>query len=212
MNLLDFLFPKRCVNCGRVGKYICTDCRRLIVSIKPNEHICAMCGRLALDGITHPRCRTRYGIDRMTSFFHYGGVVQKAIKSIKYRLVSDLTNELTGMIVAPDVPDYSVIPVPLHPKKFRSRGFNQAEILASFLKLPVKTDILSRIKETRPQAEIKNRTERIENMKHSFVSKTARGNIILFDDVATTRATLQNAAYALKKAGASYIWAMTIAR
>lgn len=171
-----------------------------------------MCGRLALDGITHPQCRTRYGIDRMTSFFHYGGPVQKAIKSLKYRLVSDLAGELMGLVKGPDLKGYFGVPIPLHPNKFRERGFNQAEILVSFLNIPTRTDILTRTKETRPQAEIKNRTERIENMKKSFKSKQTTGRIILFDDVATTRATLQNAAYALKKSGASYIWAITVAR
>jgi len=176
-----------------------------------------MCGRPALDGITHPRCRTRYSLDGLTSFFHYDGPVRKAIKAIKYRLVSDLAEECVSLI-----PDFSfpkralLIPIPLHPKRFRDRGFNQAEvlgtILAKRLNIAVRTDILRRTRATMPQAEIKEKKKRLENMKNSFVSREIRENILLFDDVCTTGATLRNAAIALKQAGANHIWAITIAR
>lgn len=210
MDLLDFIFPKRCVNCGKIGKYFCDVCVKKIHPILDNERICPMCGRLAFEGITHSRCKTRYGIDGLTSFFHYNGPVQKAIKAIKYRGVSDLAKELVSLSPVKGFSDYVVIPIPLHPKKYRERGFNQAEVLARELHLPMRTDILRRIRATPPQAEIKEKKKRLENMKNSFESSRVSGRILLFDDVCTTGSTLRNAASALKHAGAEHIWAMTI--
>ncbi len=214
MNLLDVLFPKRCVNCGKIGKYFCVNCRKKIRQIADNERICPMCGRLAFGGVTHPQCRTRYGIDGLTSFFHYSGPVQKAIKAIKYRGVSDLAKEFVGLVKADsrlrgnDI----LIPIPLHPSRLRDRGFNQAEILARQLHRPLRTDILARTKATSPQAEIKKQEDRLANMQHVFESKNVSGTIVLFDDVFTTGATMRSAANVLKRAGASRVWAVTIAR
>jgi len=217
MSLLDFIFPKRCVNCGKVGKYFCDRCRALIRPIADNERICPMCGRLALDGVTHSRCRTRYDIDGLTSFFHYDGPVRKAIKAIKYRLVSDLAKEFISL--APQVSfskPYTLIPIPLHSSRFRYRGFNQAEvlgtILAKRLNIRVRTDILQRIKSTTPQVEMKDKKKRLENMKHVFTSQKVSGSVLLFDDVFTTGATMRSAANALKREGARRIWAITMAR
>ncbi len=215
MQILDIIFPKRCVGCGRIGKYFCVACRAKIRIIHSNERICPTCGRLALDGITHPYCRTRYGIDGLTSFFHYEGVVQKAIKAIKYRMVSDVAEEFVSLLSIPEFKNYVLIPIPLHSKRYRERGFNQAEVfgnlIAKRLNITARTDILRRTRATVPQAEIKEKNKRLDNMKNSFVSSKIRGNIVLFDDVTTTGATLRNAADALKRAGAHHVWAMTIA-
>ena len=215
MNLLDLVFPKRCVHCGRVGKYFCDKCRLLIRPIADNEQICPMCGRLALDGIIHPGCRTRYCIDGLTSFFHYSGPVQKAIKALKYRYVSDLAEEFISLV--PFLPStiYDqrsiLVPVPLHLSRLRYRGFNQAEELGKLLRIPMRTDILRRTKATQPQAEMK-RSERLENMKNVFDAHDIIDDILLFDDVFTTGATMRSAANVLKRAGAKRVWAVTIAR
>jgi len=171
-----------------------------------------MCGRLALDGVTHPYCRTRYSLDGLTSFFHYDGPVKKAIKAIKYRYVSDLAEEFVSLLSIPEFKNYVLIPIPLHSTRLRDRGFNQAEVLGSLLRIPMRTDILRRTRATMPQAEIKEKKTRLENMKNSFASREIWGNIVLFDDVCTTGATLRNAAGALKRAGARHVWAMTLAR
>ena len=216
MNLLDLVFPKRCVNCGRVGKYFCDKCRLLIRPIADNEQICPMCGRLALDGITHPRCRTRYSLDGLTSFFHYSGPVQKAIKALKYRYVSDLAEEFVSLVPKFSFPKpCTLIPVALHPSRLRYRGFNQAEELGKLLRIPMQTDILRRIKATQPQAEMK-RSERLENMKNVFSIHNSKftipDSVLLFDDVFTTGATMRSAANVLKRAGVKRVWAVTMAR
>jgi len=223
VNILDIFFPKHCVACGRIGNYFCDACRAKIRPISDNERICPMCGRLAFGGVTHPKCRTRYGIDGLTSFFHYDGPVRKAVKALKYRLVSDVAKEFVGLIRIPKQVgnDSILVPIPLHASRLRERGFNQAEVLgravAARLHIPVRTDILRRIRATPPQAEIKKREDRIKNMKNSFSIHNSlflihNSRIVLFDDVCTTGATLRNAASALKRAGAHHIWAITIAQ
>ncbi len=224
MNLLDFVFPRRCINCGKIGKYFCDTCRLLIRPVADNERICPMCGRLALDGITHPGCKTRYSLDGLTSFFHYGGVVQKAVKAIKYRFVSDLAQEFISLIPNLPSPIYDLrsvlVPIPLHPTRLRFRGFNQAELLGSILakrvNIPLQKNILKRTKYTVPQVEMKERKKRLENMEHVFscsnLTMKQYNNIFLFDDVFTTGATLRSAANVLKRAGAHHVWGITMAR
>ncbi len=212
MNLLDLVFPKRCVNCGKIGRYFCDTCRLLIRPIADNERICPMCGRLALDGITHPRCRSLYSLDGLTGFFHYDGPVKKAIKAIKYRYISKLASEFVSLIPDIKLPKGILIPIPLHVSRFRYRGFNQAEEFGKLLQIPMRTDILRRTKATPPQAEMK-RKERLENMKNVFrVDALPHQRIVLFDDVFTTGATMRSAANVLKRAGAEFVWAVTMAR
>lgn len=220
MHLLDLLFPKRCVGCGKIGRYFCLDCRKGIRAIVSNEFVCPMCQRPALDGITHPKCKTLYGVDRQTSFFHYEGVIQKAIKSLKYRCVSDLAQELVSLLPAYDFGEASLIPIPLHVSRFKHRGFNQAEVLGKYLsqklQIPFRADILKRVKKTEAQASIQHRKERLKNMVHVFqcnnVTMSRCDRVVLFDDVVTTGATMRAAAGVLKRAGVKHVWAVSMAR
>lgn len=227
MNILDALFPRRCLGCGRIGKYFCDQCRSTIRVVEQNEAICPMCGRLAIDGVIHPRCRTRYGLDGLTSFFHYDGIIQKAVKMLKYRRVSDLAAEFVSLISVPcTLPRRQAglhhdpcifVPIPLHPSRQKERGYNQAEILGALiakkLNIPIATDILKRVKKTVPQVEMKKREARLKNMEGVFaVYHTPPEHVVLFDDVFTTGATMRSAANRLKRAGAKFVWAVTIAR
>lgn len=228
MNLLDLFFPKRCLGCGRVGRYFCDRCARTIRPIESNEAICPVCEKSGIDGFTHPRCHTKYDIDGLTCCFHYDGIVKKAVKAIKYRYVSDLASEFMTAIPESIVQHVRhvvkkstvLLPIPLHPSRWRLRGFNQAEvlgnILAESLQVPMCTDILKRVKNTPPQVEMNNKRDRVRNMDHVFSLHTAEARIsdsvILFDDVFTTGATMRAAANTLKRKGAPFVWAVTMAR
>lgn len=212
MKLLDFIFPKRCLGCGKIGRYFCDTCSKAIQIIADNEKICPMCGRLALDGITHPGCKTPYGLDGLTSFFHYEGIIQKAIKAIKYRFISDLASEFISLVPTNQIPQGVLIPIPLHPSRLRFRGFNQAEELGKFFGLPMRTDLITRTKKTVPQVEMSDKKQRLENMKNVFVAEGKVDSVLLFDDVFTTGATMRAATMVLKRAGAKTVWGMTMAR
>ncbi len=232
MHLLDFLFPKRCLGCGRIGKYFCIQCVGKIRIIAQRETICPVCERPAISGATHPICKTNYSIDGLTSFFQYEGIIQKAIKALKYRFVSDLASEFVGLIPQSFFSDLTnlratkprsfLVPIPLHSARLRYRGFNQAELLGTLiaekLHTPVWSDVLKRVRSTTPQVETKDRNERLENMKkvfacnHLATQPSNHVSIFLFDDVFTTGATMRSAASVLKRAGSKHVHGITITR
>jgi ComF family protein len=116
--------------------------------------------------------------------------------------------------------DYSlIIPVPLHIKKLRKRGFNQSIILANSLgkkwQIPINFSLLKRSKFTLTQTGL-DKKERERNIKGAFEvkdkTKIAGRNIILIDDVYTTGATLNECAKKLIKAGAQKVAVLTLAR
>lgn len=220
MNLLDLFFPKRCVECGKLGKYFCDQCTSAIRVIQKNEAICPVCEKLAIDGVTHPGCCGLYTPDGLTSFFRYDGVIRKAIKALKYRLVTNLAEEFVRLVPNISFHDATLIPIPLHRSRHKERGFNQAEVLgkliAEQLHISMRTDILMRTKKTDPQASLKHRKDRLENMHGVFALQRTMNNerrtIILFDDVFTTGATMRAAANVLKRAGEKRVWCVTMAR
>jgi len=152
--------------------------------------------------------------------------VQSAVKVLKYRRVSDAAFAFVALIADAAITEAKhaiekpavLIPIPLYAKRQNMRGFNQSEVLARYLlkrlQIPLVTDILYRTRKTDPQADIKTRRDRLKNMENVFAcrQKDIPGNIVLFDDVFTTGATIRAAAYALKRAGAKRIWAVTMAR
>ncbi|MBU2459605.1 ComF family protein [Patescibacteria group bacterium] len=226
MQLLDLFFPKRCIGCDKIGRYFCERCKLRIRVIGEREAICPVCEKPAIGGAIHPRCKSRYSIDGLTSFFRYDGPVRKAIKTVKYRLVSDLVFEFIDLI-----PQFAIrqldnsqllVPIPLHSSRLRERGFNQAAILgkliADKINIPLRTDILKRVRKTTPQVEMKKRDDRLKNMGNVFVVNNIaiqqynNSAIFLFDDVFTTGATMRAAANILKRSGVKFVWGVTIAR
>lgn len=188
-----------------------------------------MCERQAIDGITHPGCRTRYSLDGLISFYRYDGPVKAAIKRLKYKpYLSELVDVLLVTIL--DSIDtkrggftgFTLVPVPLYPQRERERGFNQAallgKVIAERLKLPFQDHLLKRTRNTKPQVELKG-DERRKNVINAFaiapnilVRQLADPNILLIDDVWTTGSTMRICGNVLKRAGAKRVWAMTIAR
>ncbi len=223
---LDFLFPLRCPGCGQKGTWFCEDC---LAKLKPVENFtCAVCGGEAIKGITHPRCQGKYTLDRLVGLYQYEGPIKKAIAWLKYKDVTGLAPVLADLMVeeARELGlDFGretiLIPVPLHWRRAWKRGFNQAELLAQHLGnnvgLEVRDDFLRRVRNTESQTKLKY-GERRDNVAGAFVvpeqkKLAVKGqNLLLVDDVCTTGATLNSCANALKRAGARYVWALTLAR
>jgi len=153
------------------------------------------------------------------------------VKALKYRAVYDIAGMCGNFIPAwsytlfrkisgHQVQNAVCIPIPLFSLREKQRGFNQSEILGRFvsqkLHIPIAADILYRTKYTVPQVEMKDRKDRLQNMKDVFaISKDAQSMpraMILFDDVWTTGATMRAAANVLKRHGVQTVWAMTFAR
>jgi len=113
-----------------------------------------------------------------------------------------------------------LIPVPLHSRRQRWRGFNQAELLGKILaekfNWQVRTDILVRHKHTKPQVDLKGK-ERKNNIRGAFkITPKAKiknlKKVWLFDDVWTTGSTLRECGQVLKRAGVRKVWGLTLAR
>ncbi|KKQ63182.1 MAG: Phosphoribosyltransferase [Candidatus Falkowbacteria bacterium GW2011_GWD2_38_42] len=111
-----------------------------------------------------------------------------------------------------------IIPVPLHAKRLRWRGYNQAEelakIVAKKMDYDIRTDILIRKKYNKPQAKLSH-DERLQNIQNCFQYKGSNLhgiNIILIDDVATTASTLNECAKELKQNGADEVWGLVVAK
>ena len=190
MDLLDVLFPKRCVQCKKVGTYICTNCFATIAFI--DTMVCTVCQRQAFGGVTHPVCRTRYSIDGVFPSLVYKGVVKKLVYVFKYPpYVTDLKQQLVDLFYEGIIQkEYFIsslqdsvllVPIPLHAAKFRKRGYNQSALLAQGLaarfSLPL-YDCLIRVKQTKPQVSF-SKDDRKANMADAFVLKPEASNLAI---------------------------------
>ena len=220
MSLLNLLFPRRCVSCGKMGRYFCSNCFKKIKYI--DRSFCPVCRRYSFDGSVHAACLSPWSLNGLTVMAHYKGPVKQAIKMIKYRYVSHLAEELSGLFLE-KYPSFLnkldiLVPVPLHHQRERERGFNQSLIIARCLgknlNISVRDDLLKRKRHTRPQfgLKINDRKTNIRDAFRSYHSEVISGKKIgLVDDVATTFSTLRECAQELKKSGARSVWAFVIA-
>lgn len=219
--LLDIIFPKFCFNCQKEGSYLCQDCQSL----------------LEISGF-HRNYPFQNLIDLYFAVDYKNPLIKKIIQRFKYEpLVKELGKPLSFLIIThfqlmdnkPDFypapklgagsADFVLIPVPLHKKRLKWRGFNQAEELskelAGFFRIPLISNCLIKIKKTFPQITLSDQARK-ENIKGAFLIKDGKliknKNILLVDDVYTTGSTMEECARILKLAGAKKIIGITIAR
>lgn len=232
MNLLfDFLFPRSCFGCKTWGSYLCPDCVNFLKVI--DKPLCSVCGRPAVYGQTHFSCRSKLSLDGLTSIFNYKGIVKKVIQQFKYHFATDLAETILEMFLSFCGEDkaftsfvsqgkVALVSVPLHWARFNWRGFNQAELLgemiAEKLGITFLPELLIRRKYTRPQSKLKKKNRR-KNIRGAFEFNKQYNNItmkqlnlILFDDVLTTGATIKECAQVLKRKGIKKVWGLTLAR
>jgi ComF family protein len=227
MSLKDFLFPKVCVGCSYLGAYICPKCQKKLVYVEKEG--CFFCKKLSPFGLTHFSCQKKSYPDGIMAIFYYNHLLKKIIKATKYQFATEVLKELF-QIVDPkkieklsffaDLKNAAFQAIPLHPNKERQRGFNQAKILISFFQkfLPFpEVDYLQRKKETKPQAEIKDRKKRYLNIQGAFaINPKAKiekdKTIIVVDDVITTGLTALEAVKTLKKAGFEKVFVLALAK
>jgi len=227
---LDILFPVACLKCGQGNLWLCPECLKKIDLLK--FQVCPFCEKIMTEsGKTCSDCKNeRPALNRLVVAAKYKDFdLDKIIHLFKYRFVEDLSLPL-GEIMAKSLvfnncplPDL-IIPVPLHPRRLRWRGFNQSELLAEFISenlapgfvIPLKTNALLRKKYTPPQMKIKSFKDRRKNIKNAFAVKDANEiigkNILLVDDIATTGSTLFECAQVLKDNGAKKVMAAVISR
>lgn len=231
--LLDLLFPPRCVSCGASGAVLCATC---LASVRaPELPLCRRCGRSLAAALPAPGtdlcayCATSREIphlDGLRAASVYAGAVRQAVLALKFRGQRRVANPLANLLLAcyhhealaADV----IVPIPLHSSRRRQRGYDQARLiaqpLAARLRIPVRADLLVRKHATRAQMTL-SRSERLTNVAGAFALASAAAasaltgkRILLVDDVATTGSTLDAAAQALREVNPAAIWGLAVAR
>ncbi|NTV30634.1 ComF family protein [candidate division WWE3 bacterium] len=179
-------------------------------------------------GFRHERCY-RSPIDQLYSICYYHDPIASLIGEIKFypavRCALEVIEELTRFssidIECPWWSDCVVIPVPLHPFRYRMRGFNQAEeiggIISSIFNIPMESNLLKRTSFSQPQSQM-SRKDRHQNVQNAFrlnphYRKNLPSKVLLVDDVFTTGSTLREAARLLKQTkNVTHVYAFTFAR
>jgi ComF family protein len=218
MNFLDFFFPKKCGVCEKEGKRLCRDC---LGKLKLTEQKCPMCCQRSLGGVTHKRCETSLGLDGLKALWSYRQIeVRKLIKAVKYKFSQEIVGEIFKLVQIKRQEVNLIVPLPLNRQRENWRGFNQASTIAKELGrqwgIEV-TDLLIRVKNTKPLAEIKNSKLRKAVIKGAFMInpklniQISKMRILLVDDVFTSGATMREATKILKRAGANRVWGWTLA-
>ena len=218
---LDLVFPRWCVGCGKEGGFLCHSCCQSLSRIKPP--LCPRCGKPQPSGVLCPSCiGWQTEIEGIRSPFRFEGVIRQAIHQLKYRnlraIAVPMARLLENYLIANPMPGEVLVPVPLHQKRLRERGYNQSELLAresgKFTGLPVIADSLIRQRHSLPQARTSSVAERWSNAANAFTcrNQTLQGKqVLLIDDVTTSGATLDACASALKAAGVSSVWGLSLA-
>ena len=203
--ILDWLFPKKCMFCG---------------TISPTE-ACEDCCK-GLPKLEDPLCMEQADhLDRVYALWAYDGRIPDGIAAFKFHgkahlsrwFAQRLTEEL-GDLLRKEACDI-VVAIPMHPKKLRRRGYNQAQLLAediaTALALPFH-GCLHKIKNSKTQHELKGK-ERRNAQKGSYACDPLHGEkVLLVDDICTTGETMKECARMLKEAGASQVIGLAIAK
>ncbi len=225
------------LNISRVP--VCPDCLQRIQPI--HGKVCSICGERVLsayfecdeDGLRRcPACRR---IDRpfhrAIAYGSYDDGLRELIHLLKYNGVRPAARVLGRMLsetltaVEPSFEQSVVllVPVPLYRGKRRQRGFNQAELIAqaawrerfSGARFQLASDLLTRVRDTHSQIGLTSHQRR-ENLRGAFAvaqpQQIAGREIVLVDDVYTTGTTASECARVLRRAGASKVWVVTVAR
>ena len=213
--LLDLILPPACAGCGRSGALLCPEC---LGSLTPASR--------SQDRFVAPDAAVVVGdalVLAMAAFAH-AGPMRRALAALKYSGASRLAPILARAAAPALAPLLAVrgsatlVPVPVHRERLRSRGYNQAELIARALartsRQPYET-LLERVRPTTRQHRL-DRVARLANLRGAFAVRegamTVPAAVILVDDIITTTATLEACASVLREAGVEAVYGFAVAR
>lgn len=223
------LFPRRCPVCGEIvmpkGALICPGCRGKLSDVSGS--LCLKCGKELVDEdgeycfgcMRHPKSFV-YG----AALFNYNEVSAKSMVQIKYKnkreyldfYSREMADKLHDKIQRMNA--QALVPVPVHPQRLKSRGFNQAQELAFRLSkltgISLCTDLLIRSRKTAPQKEL-TPGQRLKNLEQAFSVNPGScfrdaASVILVDDIYTTGSTIEACTRALRKAGIEKVYFLAV--
>lgn len=226
----EILFPCFCVDCGLEGEWWCPRCLAELEIEFVRQ--CPVCGQATSAGEACQDCEAVSYLDGVTAFFSYreGDSLARLIKQFKYdyareiavvwqRILAKRPNFLPPDFVSLNM---AVMPVPLHPRRQRWRGFNQAEIITQTVgqiitvgrQISCLTACLYRTRHTEQQARLTGEQRR-RNLAGAFSwrgKSDVPAEVLLVDDIFTTGSTLQECAKVLKANGGKRVWGLVLAR
>lgn len=224
--ILQAVYPRRCPVCDDIvrqrGEKICLECIGKLKLLTPPW--CMRCGKKTEAGEEYCKdCREKkHHFERGRALYEYDSAAE-SIYRFKYggrreyaAFFGEQIADYLGDYIRAMHPD-ALVPVPLHRRRKAVRGYNQAALLAEEvgrrMDIPVYHDLLVRVRNTAPQKKL-NPAERQNNLKRAFnipENDVKLKTILVFDDIYTTGATIDEAARALKAAGAERICFVTLA-
>jgi len=238
--LMDLIYPPRCGVCHAFLQEDAVNhegeemdlCRRCFNSfVETTSPLCPSCGRpFGSGGGEDHTCAdclaARPSFDIARSPYIYEGLLMTAIHELKYARKTSLARSLGPLLASyaarwlgNPVEKLLVMPVPLHPRRLRQRGFNQSLLLARHVASRLEADLdcfsLRRTRFTQPQTNLTS-DERKKNVRRAFgvvETSSLKGRaVLLIDDVATTGSTLNECARVLKKTGVKEVSCLVLAR
>ena len=222
---LRLLYPPRCPVCDRLldrGFFFCPECRKKLPVITGSR--CRKCSRPLPDGEDLcPDCLERpRSFDEGLGLCSYDAVMKRILYALKYKNRKEYGVSL-GHFLAENTRDLirlwgidAILPVPVHKKRLRQRGYNQAEVMARVLAeetgLPLLGRAVVRQGETRAM-KLLDREERRENLRTAFAagSESVRDrHVLILDDIYTTGATVEAIGQLLFTSGAASVSFLTV--
>jgi len=215
--LIDFFFPTTCINCGKTGEYLCSNCK---TTLTPHPEICPYCHKTSQFYQTCLDCKiSPYNVLEWVIIpFSYSDTIKQLITKFKYKHQKNLvdflidrlivilqTNEkLNKLIEEKNQILISYIPTHRYRKHF-VKGYNQSQVLAENIsqkiQIPI-VELLQKPQASKAQAKLQ-RNQRLVNLQWKFILNPeiklqGHETILLIDDVTTTNATLNEAAHTIK--------------
>jgi competence protein ComFC len=205
-SFLDFIFPAKCLICGRLGEHVCKKCISKYLKNKIINHCLICAGPNSIDSNICETCKNEFSLDNLIILFEANEITDKLIYEIKYNYNFYYAEVLFGLIKKSSNfalfknHDCIFTSIPLHKARYNKRGFNQSEIIAKLIAKDLNDEyieILKRGKNTKPQVGL-SKIARKKNIKNAFELQDEvqidNKEIILLDDVFTTGSTMKECA------------------
>ena len=212
---LDLLYPPRCVACAAFGHNLCVDCSTLLLPASGPGR-CGRCGVRRDDEGRCPDCFGWRDLDGARAAVEMTAPARRVVHGLKFSGIRDLAEDMAEALypVVADLSPDAIFPIPLHPRRHRWRGFNQAEVLFERLGWPPSPGRLERVRATASQVGL-SAHERRENVAGAFRYRgpdLKGATVAVLDDVVTTGATAGECARVLREHGAARVYALAYAR
>lgn len=226
--LTDWLFPRRCPVCGEIvaenGSLICMKCVPMLSPVR--QPVCKKCGKELISDREEYCMDCRRHIHSFTmgrALFQYNAAAARSMAAIKYknrREYLDFYAQAMAYRYREQVERWKpevLIPIPVHPARYRSRGFNQADELARRLTelwgIPTETGLLLRKKRTVAQKKL-TPEERLKNLQKAFAAADRQDQmprtVLLIDDIYTTGSTMEACSRVLLASGVEKVYFLTV--